>query len=157
MAKKPQKPKHEPEVTKAITMGRPSIYTPELATQICERLADGESLRQICSDPAMPGRSTVRDWLRNNDAFRAEYARAREDQATGLFDLMLDIAEGAAPVNLTALEVKYRTEGNIDIATVADPVARDRLRIDTIRWAASKLPARVYGDKIPADVNVKKD
>ncbi len=68
---------------------------------------------------------------------------------------MLDIAEGRAPVDLTALELKYRKEGNI--AIVNDPVARDRLRIDTIKWAAMKLLPRVYGDKVTADADVTQD
>lgn len=59
-------------------MGRPSLYTPELADAICERLAVGESLKSICADPAMPGYSTARRWEEENDAFRALSARAKD-------------------------------------------------------------------------------
>ncbi len=34
--------------------GRPSLYTEALAAKLCERLAEGESLRTICADKAMP-------------------------------------------------------------------------------------------------------
>jgi hypothetical protein len=43
--------------------GRPSTYSFERAEFICERLAYGESLRQICSDESMPSRRTVFQWL----------------------------------------------------------------------------------------------
>ncbi len=40
-------------------MGRPSDYSPELAVLICARIGEGESLRSICRDDAMPALSTV--------------------------------------------------------------------------------------------------
>ena len=39
----------------ASKMGRPSIYTPELAEKICELIRDGVSERKICGMPGMPG------------------------------------------------------------------------------------------------------
>jgi hypothetical protein len=41
--------------------GRPSDYCAEIAMTICDRLADGESLRAICADAEMP------DKVRNSD------------------------------------------------------------------------------------------
>jgi hypothetical protein len=38
--------------------GRPSDYTQEIADLICERIADGESLRAICAGDDMPNKST---------------------------------------------------------------------------------------------------
>lgn len=40
-------------------MPRPSTYTPELADLICERLANGESLLQVCRDDGMPSKATI--------------------------------------------------------------------------------------------------
>lgn len=74
-------------------MARPSTFTEEVAGLICERLADGESLRSICSQEGMPSKSMVFRWLAANEAFRDQYARAREAQADTLFDEILDIAD----------------------------------------------------------------
>ncbi len=53
--------------------GRPSLYTDKLAAEICRRLAEGESLRAICADKAMPGISTVMGWLFDgNHAFSGD-------------------------------------------------------------------------------------
>jgi hypothetical protein len=38
--------------------GRPGLYTPETVERICDRLADGESLKGICRDPGMPSERT---------------------------------------------------------------------------------------------------
>ena len=35
-------------------LGRPSDYNEDIATTICDRLADGESLRAICASAGMP-------------------------------------------------------------------------------------------------------
>jgi hypothetical protein len=61
--------------------GRPSEYGDKIAQTICERLVDGESLRAICADPAMPARATVFRWLARNQEFRSSYALARQCHA----------------------------------------------------------------------------
>ena len=58
--------------------GRPTDYTGALAEEICLRIAEGESLVAICREEAMPGRATVFRWLQKYEAFRNEYARAKE-------------------------------------------------------------------------------
>ena len=58
--------------------GRPSKYTPEIATEIAERLSMGEPLRQICRDEHMPEWRTVYDWLAKDDGLSTRVARARE-------------------------------------------------------------------------------
>jgi hypothetical protein len=106
-------------------MGRPSTYSQETADAICERLTNGESLRRICSDEEMPHIATALRWVGENDAFREQYARAREIQAEVMADDLLGIADN---------------EG-------AD-VQRDRLRVDARKWVMSKLAPKKYGDKI---------
>lgn len=59
-------------------MGRPTLYTPELAEAIGERLAKGEPLARICADDDMPGYSTVRRWEEEREDFRAISARTRD-------------------------------------------------------------------------------
>jgi len=65
-------------------------------TTICDRLAEGESLRDICADPAMPARATIFRWLARNEEFRREYALARECYAEGLMDEILRIADDSS-------------------------------------------------------------
>ena len=65
--------------------GRPSKYAPEVATEICQRLSNGEPLRQICRSENMPAWRTIYDWQYKDDAagarsvgLSAAIARARE-------------------------------------------------------------------------------
>ena len=105
--------------------GRPSIFSPELADRLCERLADGETLRAICRDEGMPDERTVRRWaLDDVEGFSTQYARASEIGYQGMADDLTEIAD----------------------AKDGDP-ARDRLRVDTRKWLLSKALPKIYGDK----------
>lgn len=110
-------------------MGRPTDLTSELADAICERLADGESLRSICCDEKLPNKATVFRWLAKNGDFRDQYARAREAQADSLVDEIIDIADDAG-------------------LSEAFEVQQARLRVDSRKWLAGKLRPKVYGDKL---------
>ena len=101
--------------------GRPSIFSPALADRLCERLADGETLRAICRDEGMPDERTVRRWaLDDLEGFSAQYARAREIGYQSMADDLTEIAD----------------------AKDGDP-ARDRLRVDTRKWLLSKALLRL--------------
>jgi len=106
-------------------MGRPSDYSDELADAICERLACGESLRQMClQDEALPCERTVYRWLISHESFCQKYARAREFQAEPHLEDIIEIAD--------------------------DPDLKPddkRVRIDARKWKMSKLAAKKYGDK----------
>lgn len=59
--------------------GRPSVYTDEIAEEICYRLADGEPLLSICRDEHLPHRATVLRWVvKAGHPFADRYFEARE-------------------------------------------------------------------------------
>lgn len=120
--------------------GRPSLYTPEIATVICERLADGESLRSICRPARMPAERTVRRWaLSNQDGFAAQYARAREIGYHCMAEEVISIADDGS--NDTVVDENGNRRTNFDV------VQRSRLRVDARRWFLSKCLPKIYGDK----------
>lgn len=123
-------------------MARPSSYTDEVAEQICDRIANGESLRTVCSGDDMPDKTTVLRWLGDEDrgSFRTQYARARELQADFYAEAIIEIADDGT--NDTYLD----DEGNK--RTDQDVIARSRLRVDARKWYASKLAPKKYGDKV---------
>lgn len=115
-------------------MGRPTLYTDDLAAEICGRLAEGESMRSISRDDAMPSMFTLFKWLRDNDEFSKQYARAKEESADSHADKIEDIANGV-------LEGRF------------DPQAA-RVAMDGFKWTASKLKPKKYGDKIDVSAHV---
>ena len=107
-------------------MGRPSSYSDDIALTICTRLSEGEALKRICADDDMPHRTTVNLWRRDHPAFSAMFARAREDAGDTLAEAAVAVAMTATPETAQAVRVKY----------------------DALRWYASKLGPKVYGDKL---------
>ncbi len=106
-----------------MSAGRPTDYTPELADRLCEQLADGMSMRKVCEADDMPAKRTIFNWLRTNEEFLHQYETAKGEAADSMTDDMLDISD-----NLTG------------------DTQRDRLRVDTRKWVASKLKPKKYGD-----------
>jgi len=126
-------------------MGRPSKFTQKLADTICEQLADGRSLRSICSADEMPDTSTVCRWLAANEEFREQYARARELQADALFDEILEIADDGLN---DWIERKGADGQSLGWVENGEALRRSALRVDARKWMASKLQPKKYGDKV---------
>ena len=72
----------------------------------------------------MPDRHTVIAWRGANESFRAQYARAREDQADSL------------------------AEEAVEIAMNGEDPQKARLAYDALRWYSGKLKPGTYGDKV---------
>lgn len=132
-------------------MGRPSDFTQEIADAICERLADGESLRSICLSDDMPSKTSVFRWLTANETFRDQYASAREAQADAFVDEMVDIADD------TSRDFKTKTNSDGEEYEVADTdhIQRSKVRIDTRKWVAARMQPKKYGDKVTNEVTGK--
>ena len=96
--------------------------------QICEKIADGQSLRQIAKEGGMPKPSTVCLWLTKHKDFAEQYAHAREAQAEMLAQDIIAVADDSE----------------------IDPNAR-RIMVDARKWVASKLLPKKYGDKIETE------
>lgn len=95
---------------------------------ICIGLASGRSLKNILeTEPGMPARQTVYQWLMNDSGFSDNYTRAREAQADYYADEIADIADTEPDAN------------------------KARVRIDARKWAAGKLKPKVYGDRLQLD------
>lgn len=125
--------------------GRPTSYSQALADAICERIADGESLRAICTGEDMPNRATVFRWLAKHEEFRDQYARAKEEQADTLADEILDIADDGTN---DWMEKKSAEGENIGWRENGEAIRRSQLRVEARKWIAAKLKPKKYGEKL---------
>lgn len=132
-------PSYQPRRMQDFHMARPSTFTEEVAGLICERLADGESLRSICSQEGMPSKSMVFRWLAANGAFRDQYAHAREAQADALFDEILDIADDGRN---DWIEKRNAAGEVIGWQENGEAIRRSQLRIDARKWMARRCSRR---------------
>jgi hypothetical protein len=120
--------------------GREETFTRQVAEQICELIADGMTLTKICEAKAMPSIRTVQRWFLRHSEFHAQYWQARKLSAPILFDRARDIADNTSSDVFVDAKGTKRVDSGI--------VNRDRLRVDTLKWAAAKLNPERFGDKV---------
>ena len=109
----------------------------KIVKEICIKLSDGQSLRQICSDKNMPHRVTILRWLNEDEEYAADTARARSLQADALDDDIQDVIN----------EIR---RGDIDYNA-------GKAVIWGLQWRAAKLKPEKYGEqKKVIGVNVTK-
>ncbi|WP_293677019.1 hypothetical protein [uncultured Phenylobacterium sp.] len=75
-------------------------YTPQMAEQVCARIAAGAALSDIRDDPALPHDNTIRAWTRTRPDFAARLADARDFRAWLVGDEIVDIAATATPATV---------------------------------------------------------
>ncbi len=125
-----------------IKRGRPSVYTKELAMEICDVImSTSKGIKVLCAEnPHWPNQDTIFRWLKNYPDFSEQYALAKRTQVEVLMDEILEIADDISN------DIYINDEGKF-VANNAK-VNRARLQIDTRKWIACKLAPKVYGNKI---------
>jgi hypothetical protein len=96
--------------------------------ELLSRTESGEALTVICTDPRMPSRSTVYEWIENDEAFAGRFRAARARGVHAMAEQCLLIAD----------------ETPKDAVHVSDK----RVRIDTRLRLAGKWLPKDYGDKV---------
>ena len=115
---------------------------------ICERLAEGQTLREICRQPGMPSHPTVLRWVTDNHEDCAQqYALARDFGYEIMADEILEIADNGTNDWMQ----RQRQNGSIETVTNKDHLERSRQRIDARKWLLSKALPKKYGDKQTID------
>jgi len=119
--------------------GRPSLYTDELAQDICDTIAsNSKGIKKLCAEhPHWPNKDTIFTWLKNKPEFADQYARAKQCQIETFVDEIIEIADDSSEDQV------INEQGNA--VYNSEFIARSRLRIDTRKWLASKLVPKVYG------------
>ena len=121
---------------------KPVVRKPEIAELICERIATGHTLKQIARELGCDP-TAITHWRRDDPAFGLMYEQAREDQADYFAEEILEIADDGSN-DWVDRQSGDRTARAFD----HEHVQRSRLRIDTRKWAMSKMLPKKYGDRL---------
>jgi hypothetical protein len=107
-------------------MAAPLHYSAGIGELICQKIEEGQTIRDITAIDGMPSWPTIRKWLRSSPEFATQYARAYEASAHSLADEALRVV---------------RSANDAETSQVA------RVRLDAIKWLAGKRNPKVYGEK----------
>ena len=154
MATKQKKGKGSTElaVKPKLARGRPSLYSTGLADYICEQIAGGSSLSSICKVEGMPSMTAVFSWLSKHEDFANNYARSTKDRTEALIEQAFDIARDGSNDWIEDNYMEGKTPG---YALNGENIQRSRLQVDLIKWYASKMLPKKYGDKMDMTTNGK--
>jgi hypothetical protein len=109
---------------------------------ICNRISNGNSLKRICDKKLCgddtPDISTVWDWIHRSQENTDNYAKACEERTDSRIDEMHYVEDEAAqecrtiddPKRAAALMMAYR------------------MKVDNIKWYASKMKPKKYGNSV---------
>jgi hypothetical protein len=112
----------------------PVLMTQELALEVIERFAAGETVSAICaSDERFASDRSFRTFISRDEAMAAEWATAKAMHAERLMEDILDIADNDAK----------GPDGRVD----SGAVQRDRLRCDVRHLRAAALDPARWGRK----------
>ena len=109
-------------------MARPTMITKEVMQRVCDELADGKSLNQICRMDDMPSRRAVYYAIQRDDELFDLYAKSRAIAAEILSDEINDVAREP----LDSIDPKARMA----------EVQRRRLLVDALKWTFAKQQPR---------------
>jgi hypothetical protein len=124
-------------------LGRPTLYTEELATFICAEIASGEKVSDICKAESMPSQRSVYTWLARYPEFSQQYAKAQADRTHAMAEEIMDIADDGRN------DWMERNHGdNVGWVANGEALQRSRLRVDTRKWLMSKMQPKKYGDSL---------
>ena len=102
-------------------------------------------MRSISRDDDMPCLASLFNWLRTQPEFLEQYTIAKEQSTDALFEEILDIADDGTNDWME----KHGEDGeNTGWKINGEALGRSRLRVDTRKWALSKLKPKKYGDRI---------
>lgn len=108
-------------------IGRPLKITTRIENDICNLISVGKSLATVCETLKLDY-NTVNKRLRSSPDFLRQYTLARDSQADWYADEILKTIDDA-PLSRDAIE-------------------KAKVRAEALKWIASKLKPKKYGDKL---------
>lgn len=91
--------------------------------KVCQRLAEGESLRTICAESGFPNRMTLHRWCEDDPEIATAIAHARN------------------------VGFDERAERAVEEAKSCEDATKARLAFDAERWYLAKLNPARYGER----------
>lgn len=119
----------------AAPVGKPIAYDASLGDEICQLIAEGVPLREICRMEKMPSWWNAYEWMKADLEFGQRIARAREIGFDVIAAESMDIVDAPPERTMT---------GQIDSGSVAHAKLRAEHRLKLLaKWSPKR-----YGDKV---------
>lgn len=112
-----------------VAIGRGKL-TEEIALELLNRLARGETLKQITKDLHMPSYQQVMKWVKSDPDFQEAYLSAQEFRMNVFADEILEIADDS----VGDIRLGFDKNGNVIPEVNVEAIQRSKLRIETRKY-----------------------
>ncbi len=126
-------------------MAGKSTFTQDLADEICQVVSTSpKMLEELCADRKhWPRAGTIYEWRLKIPSFAEAYARAKVCQIDALVNHIFVLLRD------TSRDYYIDDEGKRKINHAH--INKIKIEVDALKWLASKLVPRLYGDRIVKD------
>lgn len=121
----------------------------KIIIDVCNRIMEGEAVRNILKEKDMPAPTTFFKWIDESNENLEHYARANRIRAEMRFDKIREFAKADCSYTMTD------EKGNTYKRTDSAKVQQQRVKIDAEKWCLSRENPKKYGDKIQVDQRTK--
>lgn len=127
----------------------PIKYSDALADEIIDTVrTTTKGIRVLCAEnPHWPEMQSIYRWMDKHKEFGERYALAKARQVELLAEEALDVAYNGSGDTYTDSHGNVRCDN--------EWVQRSRLKVDTIKWIASKLAPKIYGERVHKEIEAK--
>lgn len=127
----------------------PDCYDEEKVELVFDLICDNVSMDKACREHGLSGRS-LRRWVERDTpaGIKERYEEVQRLRADKLLDLAMEVADGPDEDEMAALVRAAGGDAKALKALVLGRAQHDRLKVDTIKWAAAKLFPRRFGEKV---------
>lgn len=119
----------------------PRVWVPRLFPHISSGLSLASAVDALPGS-SKPSLSWFKDVIRTNPDLQSQYRQAQEERGDALAERILQISEEPIPAGLSSSEASAW-------------VTRQRLRVDTLKWAAAHLKPKSWGERVSVDLSVE--
>jgi hypothetical protein len=146
-----------PKSLEAKKTGRPSKYSPDIAQKMCNLLAEGIPLKEICRMEGFPAWRTIYDWMYRDDeavaagggvGLSASIARAREIGYDALAEQCLIIADTPQMGKKTVYSSGAEEGKDSVTVTEEEMLGHRKLQIETRLKLLAKWDPKRFGDRV---------
>lgn len=116
---------------------RMTSYSEDLALQICELIAEGHTLLDICELEGMPARATFNRWVLIYPQLAAVYRAAREASAYSMEDEAIRAAR----------HIKMLPGDSVKVRSY-------EVFLNHLRWNMARRNPAIFSDKVAANITV---
>lgn len=127
--------------------GRGTAYNRQVCDEICRRVIDGQTVKEIGASPDMPCANTIWNWIARHPEFCEMWLIAKRAQMLREAESILEIADDGRNDWMQ----RRVDDGTFEPIVDKENIQRSRVRIDARKWLLAKMMPSIFGERVAVE------